>query len=176
MTENQKHIDSFIKTNYPKIKRWVDHKSFTHKVDAGDLMGEVHSRLSNMYVNGGDYANEQLFSYAYQCVTSGAIDLKRKKQRFVPNEISDFDNLFTTEQTDICMKHFKNQVFGELRSQIKNDIHLIVFDEYFVHGAKYEQAAKLSGLPLNTVKTFIRRVRKLANEKYGNRYREVISL
>lgn len=138
--------------------------------EAADLLQETFVRL--YYKRSQIDPDGNLKNWLYKVATNIAYDYFRKKKR--ENLVSiDDENLsetieaglsYTSLEQEIAIIDLENAL-NELRPHYKNILLL-----YYREGFSYEELAKILDLPLNTIKTHIRRARQELNELLTETY------
>lgn len=141
--------------------------------EASDMLQETFIRLNNKRSQIDPDGN--IKNWLYKVATNLAYDHFRKKKR--ENLVSiDTDDLSETIVSQLSYTSLEHEIatldleraLRELRPHYKNILLL-----YYREGFSYEEISKITELPLNTIKTHIRRARqelgKLLNETYAPR-------
>lgn len=139
--------------------------------EAADLLQETFIRLYTKRFQIDTEGNVK--NWLYKVATNIAYDYFRKKKR--ENLVSiDDEDLSETIEAKLSYTNLEHEIatidlenaLEKIRPHYKNILLL-----YYREGFTYEEVAKMLELPLNTVKTHLRRARqelnKLLNETYG---------
>jgi RNA polymerase sigma-70 factor, ECF subfamily len=108
--------------------------------------------------------DKKFSSYVYKITHNEAVSYLRSKKSTVPLE----DNIMTDE--DITL--YENLIQSEQRSQIRKAMDALeprykkVLELYYFDELQYDEIGKRLGLPVNTVRTHLRRAKVALREEY----------
>lgn len=77
-------------------------------------------------------------------------------------------------QPNMDMINFSEKVVKKIQEKIKSDQDKAIFDMIFLQNLKYEETAQQLNIPIGTVKTVVHKIRKIAVQKFGREYQEII--
>ncbi|NLM00233.1 MAG: RNA polymerase sigma factor [Treponema sp.] len=135
---------------------------FKNKTDADDFVQDVFIKV---YTNLSTFRGESLFStwlmrLAYNTAVNSVN--RRKEYLSLSDEIEIFDNDFTPEENQ--MRKLTANAISETIKKLPK-IYATCLDMYFFYDIKQTDISEILDIPLNTVKSYIFRAKKLLKEK-----------
>lgn len=161
-----------IISEYKNIKSAVRVRAFRYNLNNCDLLSKVNEKLA-VNVNNRNFEMEhisQFWLYVNRMINCCALDLVAPKIKTVELVAHDVDSGIQLGHAVEC-----NRIISAVLCRIKKPVDRDVFTYVVIDGAKYDEAAAKFDMPINSVKTIIFNVRKMAQNKYNHLYLDAIS-
>lgn len=104
-----------------------------------------------------DGKKSRFSTWLYKIATNKAIDHIRAQKRTVPNE--DIETLAESAAPDYAAAE-ERRVVRDAVAQLQPPTHRQVVEAYYWHGKSYQQIADEMSVPINTVRTWLRRAKQ----------------
>jgi DNA-directed RNA polymerase specialized sigma24 family protein len=122
----------------------------------------------------GDVA---MWSYVHKIIISKAINLSKHRSRmglvFSETSIDDIFDVDGVYQANFSEKDLLMDIVKDMPFTIRCRRQNSVFEAYFIRQLSLDEVCEETHLTLPIVNLYIRNIRKVINEKYGKRYREI---
>lgn len=129
--------------------------------DAEDIAQEAFVK-AYLQIKSYDPAHGRFSTWLYKIATNTAIDFLRKHQRKVV--VEDIERLAATTMPD----PIRQETLKEIRQKVSGltpPEYRVVIESYYWHGKSYAQIAKDLKVPINTVRTWLRRAKTILKEQ-----------
>ena len=168
LSGNQKAFSRLV-SYYEKRVKALGMSFFKNETDTDDFMQEVFIKA---YTNLSRFRGESSFpTWLTAIAYNTAINAKNRRKEYLP--ISDEENI-----EDKNLTPEKNQIrkitILAVREAVKNlpEQYALCVELYFFYDNSHAEISKITGLPINTIKSHIFRAKKILREKLRGYYEE----
>ena len=124
--------------------------------DAEDMAQEAFIKAFNNLAE-FDTSKGRFSTWLYKIATNVALDFLRKRKHIMPAE--DVDALVEQAAPDYELEETKRQLRSVVKA-LEPPTHRQVIEAYYWRGESYQQIATNLGIPINTVRTWLRRAKQ----------------